>query len=289
MGYKRIILCGCPLTGNAPEGNPYDDFRPGWIENKAELVGRVTSMSGWTKELLGSPPDVTIGACWDGRDYYPVEYVNRLYRACVRNTTHPFEFVLYIGPEAELPGKLDALDPAIRTVPTGLPYWWGGFVWWMKEPPGITTPTVLYLDLDQVIVGSLDDLIEFPAEQAYMKGYPSHDCPAGMERFTCVSTSLIKNGAGHKVWDEYVALGMPTWNPLEPPPGRALPIGCQSILDDRKYGIDYELFPEAWVASYKLEVRAKGRLPDDCRIVAFHGQPKQAACLHEAFVRENWI
>ena len=57
MGYKKIILCGCPLTGNAPEGNPYEAFRPGWEARKNELSGLVKSMSGWTKELLGPPPE----------------------------------------------------------------------------------------------------------------------------------------------------------------------------------------------------------------------------------------
>ncbi|MEI7635879.1 MAG: hypothetical protein WCJ37_01125 [Syntrophus sp. (in: bacteria)] len=228
---------------------------------------------------------ITIGACWDGRDFYSAEYVNRLYRACLRNTTIPFDFVLYIGPSAE--GRRHEIDPAIRIVQTGLPYWWSGFMFWKNDPPGINTETVLYLDLDQVIVGGLDDLINFPSEQAYMTGYPRHACPPGMERLTCVSTSLLRNGAGRKVWDEYVALGKPQWDPWNPPTGRLLPIGCQSIIDDPAHGMKYDLFPEEWVASYKLQILKKG-MPHDCRVVAFHGRPKQ----HEVpddFVKEHWI
>jgi hypothetical protein len=55
MGYRKIILAGCPLTGNAPGGNPYEEFRAGWEDKKLELIGIVKSMSGWTKELLGEP------------------------------------------------------------------------------------------------------------------------------------------------------------------------------------------------------------------------------------------
>lgn len=55
LGYKKIILCGCPLTGNAPEGNPYEAFRPGWTEKQADLEGLVKSMSGFTRALLGEP------------------------------------------------------------------------------------------------------------------------------------------------------------------------------------------------------------------------------------------
>ncbi len=56
LGYERIVLAGVPLTGNAPEGNPYEAFRRGWLDRKDELLGTVKSMSGWTRELLGSPP-----------------------------------------------------------------------------------------------------------------------------------------------------------------------------------------------------------------------------------------
>ena len=57
MGYDRIVLAGCPLIGNAPEGNPYEAFRPGWESKKEELLGKVKSMSGWTRELLGGPEE----------------------------------------------------------------------------------------------------------------------------------------------------------------------------------------------------------------------------------------
>lgn len=57
MGYDRIVLCGCPLTGNAPEGNPYEAFRLGWEDRKEELLGKVRSVSGWTRELLGAPTE----------------------------------------------------------------------------------------------------------------------------------------------------------------------------------------------------------------------------------------
>jgi hypothetical protein len=44
---------------------------------------------------------VTICTNWDGSGYYPIEYVNRLYRACLRNTDRAIDFVLYAGPEAK--------------------------------------------------------------------------------------------------------------------------------------------------------------------------------------------
>lgn len=195
LGYEKIVLCGCPLTGNAPEGNPYEAFRPGWEVEADRVRGRVTSMSGWTREFLGGPEEITVGCSWDGGDYYPAEYVNRLRASVARNTTIPFDFVLYAG-DRVTPELRAQLDPTIRIVDIGLPYWWSGMHFWRPDPPGVRTSSVLYLDLDQVITGDLDPVIRYPSEHAYMKDYPADACPAGCERHACASTALIRNGAG---------------------------------------------------------------------------------------------
>ncbi len=285
LGYKKIILCGCPLEGLAPEGNSYEAFRPGWIAEKDRVIGKVKSMSGWTREFLGAPevPTVTIGACWDGRDYYPAEYVNILYNSVVRHTSVPFDFVLYIGPEAET--KRDLINPKVQVVQVGLPYWWPAMNFWRKDPPGVKTDTILYLDLDQVIVGSIDDLINFSSDHACMKDYPSFLCPVGCEDDACVAVTLIRNGAGAQVWDEYVKAGMPRWDPLDPHCAKPLRMAAQGIIKDCK--IKKDLFPGNWVCSYRLQVQ-KNSMPEDCRIVSFHGRPKPHECLDVAWIRENW-
>lgn len=229
---------------------------------------------------------ITIGACWDGSSYYSPEYINRLYRACLRNTEHPFDFVLYAGLFTYMPAATAALDPRIRIEQNDLPYWWCGMPFWMENPPGIETRTLLYLDLDVVIVGSLDDLIEYPSDHAYMKDYPAARCPAGLENDGNASASLIRNGAGAAIWEGYVAAGKPTWSPLLPPVGRKLPLAVQTILNDPAGPVPHDVFPEAWVASYKLHVLQNG-LPEDCRIISFHGHPKP----HDVdfpWVKENW-
>ncbi len=57
LGYKRIILCGCPLEGANQQGSSYVGFRGGWEKRKVELGDHVRSMSGWTREFLGRPTD----------------------------------------------------------------------------------------------------------------------------------------------------------------------------------------------------------------------------------------
>jgi len=54
-GYKKIVVCGCPLTGKNDKGNDYEVFRKGWEAKINEIKDNVRCMSGWTKELAGAP------------------------------------------------------------------------------------------------------------------------------------------------------------------------------------------------------------------------------------------
>jgi hypothetical protein len=55
LGYKKIILCGCPMTGFNEKNNNYANFQQGWKARLKEVGDNVRSMSGWTMELLGAP------------------------------------------------------------------------------------------------------------------------------------------------------------------------------------------------------------------------------------------
>lgn len=60
LGYQKIILCGCPMTG--PNSNAkkkgYEIFQVGWQKYAPSMFnGKVRSMSGWTREFLGFPDE----------------------------------------------------------------------------------------------------------------------------------------------------------------------------------------------------------------------------------------
>jgi hypothetical protein len=60
LGYKKIILCGCPMSGKnliTPSTHDYDNFQQGWMRHVNKLESKVRSMSGWTKEFLGFPDE----------------------------------------------------------------------------------------------------------------------------------------------------------------------------------------------------------------------------------------
>ena len=54
-GYRKIIVCGCPLIGVNAKGNKYESFQKGWTAKINEIKNVTRSMSGWTMELLGAP------------------------------------------------------------------------------------------------------------------------------------------------------------------------------------------------------------------------------------------
>jgi len=55
LGYKKIVLCGCPLEGVNEQNYSYTSFQKGWVKHKAGLENKVRSMSGWTAKFLGQP------------------------------------------------------------------------------------------------------------------------------------------------------------------------------------------------------------------------------------------
>ena len=57
LGYEKVVLIGCSMdTGNLlNKKKSYSVFQKGWLYFKSDLIGKVKSMSGWTRELLGEP------------------------------------------------------------------------------------------------------------------------------------------------------------------------------------------------------------------------------------------
>jgi len=58
-GYKKIVLCGCPMEGANPghPGADYSMFQGKWTESVSLLCNYVRSMSGFTMKLLGAPTE----------------------------------------------------------------------------------------------------------------------------------------------------------------------------------------------------------------------------------------
>lgn len=96
-----------------------------------------------------------------GTKYGP-EYVNRLYAMAARNLTPPFTFVCFtddttgIRPEV----RCEPLPPLDVAMPTGTKGIWPKARLWGPRLADLEGP-VLFMDLDVVVTGSLDDFFTF--------------------------------------------------------------------------------------------------------------------------------
>jgi hypothetical protein len=214
---------------------------------------------------------ITICCLKKGERYRPY-YVNILWNMVRRNVSAtPYDFVCF----ADDPTGIDA---RIRTV--GLPYdapkWWGKMGLYMPTVAGIKTERLLFLDLDVVITGPLDDLLNHPSDFAMARDWPSGTWPKGDGRNDDGQSSvvLLKVGSSTRIWERYYQSGMPT----------ADRFGDQEWINRVFHG-KMDLLPERFVKSYKLHKLAGDRIPD-CSVVMFHGTPKPPDC--GGWVKELW-
>jgi hypothetical protein len=69
LAIDRVILAGIPMSAEAESlygrgdwGNGHvGTYRDGWAKAYAAIVGKVRSVSGWTKGLLGEPSAEWLG------------------------------------------------------------------------------------------------------------------------------------------------------------------------------------------------------------------------------------
>jgi len=200
-------------------------------------------------------------------DKYSAYHVRRLKRTVAENLSILHRFVCMT---AERVDDVDTIAPPVS---------WPG--WWQKL--GLFAPEVadgvnLFLDLDVVVTGSLDGIVESlgPHDLAM----PLNWAQSG--HGGCQSSVMVWRSGDmtRRIFD--------TFNPAHAywPPrndGGRLWGDQEHITRCRDDGlIQVYPVPEPWVKSYKYHVRYKG-LPDDCRVVVFHGEPKPED------VKESWF
>lgn len=206
---------------------------------------------------------ITIAALRVGNKY-SLDHVERLFRAVNRNLTVEHDFILLTDKPYDVP-KVDGLV-AVRE--TREPKWWGKLELFRRDWPGVND--LMFIDLDNVICGSLDEMAAMPGEvigikDPVLKGQMNSGC------------MKIRPGCAPEVWERYAA-----------DPGAArfqYEWGDQHLISRIAAGkITY--WPEAWVPFYKYtpnEDQPAGR------VVSFNGFPKPWHVPDNAIVREHWI
>lgn len=200
--------------------------------------------------------------CVKWGDLYGPEYVNILYDMVRRNLMegYPGKFICY----TDNPEGLDAGIEA-RELPKELEGWWGK-LWLFSQHKERT----LFLDLDTVIVGALDGIVEHDGPLAILRDFYR---PNGLQ-----SSVMLWNGDYSFIWDAWCEAGQPR-----------LQGGDQEWIEHVLFqGYEYSLWQDAFpgdFVSYKAHGCEKG-FPKGSKVVVFHGLPRPHQC--DGWVKKVW-
>ncbi|MEP6343564.1 MAG: hypothetical protein ABJ275_09630 [Maricaulaceae bacterium] len=213
---------------------------------------------------------------------YGSDFVNRLWRAIQRNTARPTRLVCFTDNPNGVDEAVDCLPlPEINLPKTLINTPWRKLAVW-QDPLADLQGDVLFLDLDLVITGNLDELFDFEAGRY------------------CVIENWTQKGQGNGNTSCF-----------------RFPVGKYSHIYDRahkdplsvtsQYRIeqlyisreieDMVFWPKSWCVSFKHSLIPKWpmnffkapHLPRDTRMVAFTGKPDQDEAARGEWPVKHWI
>lgn len=218
---------------------------------------------------------------------YSSEYVNRLYKMCKRNCSIDFEFVCLTEDPKDINENI-----TIIPLPQGLEGWWCKPYIFSKDLP--LDGTVLYMDLDVVLSGSIDKLFTFePDRWCIIRDFTRRMRPQWQK----YNSSVIRFNKGQldHLWQEF------SRNKLS---HMRKHFGDQDFIYEMDKSAKY--WPDKWIMSWKWEIRKSrefapgGRRgsrklkniedvvpPEECCITVFHGDPNPDNC-DDPWVKKNW-
>lgn len=186
-------------------------------------------------------------------------WVDRLYCGIERNLSKPFRFVCFVDREYvfEGPVEQELLDLPYRNMMS------------LLEPLKLEGK-VLFMGLDTVITGSLDEIASVDTKFAMTRD--PNDSKRG-----CSGVMLFENPG---LWDEIK-------NNHQTIAGKYQMCGVPS---DMMYltTLEHDYLDNLGIYSYKNHIKRDKSLLDDARIVYFHGREKPHE-IDEDFVREHWV
>jgi hypothetical protein len=191
-----------------------------------------------------------VACVWWG-DLYGIEYVEKLRNAVARNLTIPHSFVC-ITPHQKVPEGVVRMSPRVS-----------GKGWWQKVglfSPDLFGPSerILYLDLDLVVIGSLDELASSQEPFCMIENYG----PPTEKTYRindCFTADVMKELHGDQCW---------IWRVMR-----------DDITDFHQYQC----------VSYKYEKQQPQwrHQTDKTSCVVFHGQPKPHQ-VKDPYIVNNW-
>lgn len=193
-------------------------------------------------------------ACVKAKPAYNRQDVERLRAMVKKHLSIPHRFVC-------LTDDSSGMSCTTKSIPAGLHGWWGKMALYR---PGVLDYKTLYLDLDTLIVDSLDFVEEYTGEFAILRDFYR---PEGYG-----SGVMLWNKPQTQIWDRWNAAGR-----------RDHPLGDQGVVEQYAPGADrlQDLWPGKFVS---FKEHCQNGIPEGAAVISMHGWPKI-----EHFDESHWV
>ena len=206
-------------------------------------------------------------------DRYPALFVNRLYGMVARNTTWSFRFVCFTDDSSGIRSEVECQPlPTVNYDPKLGKYW--PKLGLMQKNLGGLSGMTLFLDLDLVILDSIDDLFTYPGRFLIIREWKDPELGYG-------NSSVVRFFIGHEsaVLDRFYAT----------PPDVIIGTYASKEQNFLTKAVDEASFwPPAWVPPFNLDCLPRNRLvrffarpvqPKDGKILVFYGSITPSSAL----------
>lgn len=209
--------------------------------------------------------------CMKWGDKFPAEYVNKLYAMVERNLSLPFRFVCFTDNNSDIVDKVETQELPNMDLPSNAPErGWRKLCVFAKDFGGLSG-TTLFLDLDVVIVGSLDPFFELDGEF-----FIARDHKRSGKKVLEGNSSVFRFEIGK--YPEILSFFESNFEKVR---GEVRHEQAYLSREMAKLG-KLEFWPDSWVPSFKYHcapswIRSWTQAPSipskDAKVIIFHGLP----------------
>ena len=199
--------------------------------------------------------ELTVACVYKPGGGFTDEYVYRLREGVAKHCHVPHRFVVLTNEKYE--------DFETIRFTRNVPGWWNKLQLFAKDQ---FVGQVAYFDLDTMIVGDITDIVTAPQEFAMLRDFYGKDRVA--------SGMMVWNASDDwsAIYETFSAARIPEYSKTAEKWGDQAWIG--SCLQDAP-ALLQDQFPGR-IVSYKVEMKAQGKMPKGASVVCFHGQPRPA-------------
>lgn len=205
--------------------------------------------------------------CCKWGDRYGPEYVNRLHSMLLRNTRRHLRFVCYTDDDTGLEPGIEIKPMPPFTLPEAMR--WHPFrrMFIFQEKLDDLEGNVLYLDIDLIVTGCIDDFFDYRPEHTFLVAENWTQIGQGIGN---MSVFRYKIGAHPNIYDIFIK---------DPLAQMRMHTNSQTFVCRNISEMAY--WPDNWCLSFKhsllppwpLRFVMSPSLPPDAKIVAFTGKP----------------